>query len=116
MTCPGCISSAVGHDQDCPVMSERAECGDSSENREFFDCRKPRGHKGLHEYALKPWARIRERLAEKHALYQHYRAHARKMSDIEDCHGAWDADINASEVSCAIDELEWCLAVLEGRE
>lgn len=98
MTCPGCINSLVGHDKDCPVMSEQASGGPAHVDID-----------GARQ-------RIRERIAEKRVLYEHYRAHARKMLDINDAHGSWDASVNMSEVSCAIDEAEACLAIVEGRE
>ena len=43
---------------------------------------------------------------------RHYLDHARRMLDIEDLHGLWDAAVNASEVSNRIDGLEEAAAAL----
>jgi hypothetical protein len=55
---------------------------------------------------------IRARIKEERALYKHYLGHAKLMNDIEDLHGAWDANCNASEVSCRIDGLLFALEAL----
>jgi hypothetical protein len=55
---------------------------------------------------------IRARIKEERALYRHYLGHAKIMNDIEDLHGAWDANCNASEVSCRIDGLLFALEAL----
>jgi hypothetical protein len=88
-----------------------------------FESAKPRqltpNHK-MHGTSLAPTPspadRIRERIAQKRALYEHYLVHAKQMLGAEDLHGLWDSGANASEVHTGIDELEWCLKVLEGRE
>jgi hypothetical protein len=138
MTCPGCISSAVGHDPDCPVMSEAVtrQCNRCVFGEEMFplhgsqcpmrsEVHVARGAsititgEGAGESPSPMFLasqRIRERIGQKRALYSHYLAHSKRMLAEEDAHGAWDGSVCLSEVSNHIDGLQWALDVLEGRE
>lgn len=136
--CPGCIQPLVGHDADCEVMSEKAphsrptwSLDGNCMRHEVYRCAtclqspcltQP-SSPGAPQIPPEPQdtgksaaTRIRERIAEKRSLYEHYHQHTKRMWEEHDAHGGWDSFINGSEVSNRIDELEWCLAVIEGRE
>lgn len=61
-----------------------------------------------------PAEKIRERIREKREEYADFVNHLRMRTREEDLHGAWDASVNAAEVSNYIDGLEFALKAVEG--
>jgi hypothetical protein len=121
VTCPGCISSAVGHDQDCPVMSEAvarqfplhgALCPERTVPR--MPAYAPMLPTANTATKPTPADRIRERIVEKRAEYENFKDYLAMRVREEDLHGIWDCGAQMSEVSCFIEGLQFALDVLEG--